>query len=80
MTKIYSTYQSRLLLEAAQLRIEAERIPRGRARDALLQRINKIELSATIEGWVNSSGLRRPDEWTPEAKTPTARTEVRPQR
>jgi hypothetical protein len=62
MTKIHNAYQLQLLMEAAQLRIEAAKIPCGRARDALLQRINRIELSATVEGWMNSPGLRCPEE------------------
>jgi hypothetical protein len=61
MTKIRNAYQLQLLMEAAELRMEAEKMPRGRARNALLQRINRLELSATVEGWVNSPGLRCPE-------------------
>jgi hypothetical protein len=64
MTKIHTSYQTVLLLEAAQLRIEAAKVPPGRARDALLQRISRLELAATVEGWVSSPGLRCPKETT----------------
>ncbi len=62
MVRIQNALQSQLLIEAAQLRIEAARLPFGRARDALLKRISRLELSATVEGWVNSPGLRCPEE------------------
>jgi hypothetical protein len=58
----FKIHLMRLLMEAAELRIEANKLPRGRARDALLQRADKIERSAIIEGWVNSPGLRTPEE------------------
>jgi hypothetical protein len=46
MTKVQNSFQMRLLMEAAALRIEANKLPRGRARDTLLQRADKIEWSA----------------------------------
>jgi hypothetical protein len=61
MTQIRNVYQLQLLMEAAELRMEAEKMPRGRALYALLQRISRLELSATVEGWVNSPGLRGPE-------------------
>lgn len=62
MSKIQNAYQFQLCREAEQLRAEAERLPHGRARDALLQRINRLELTAEIEGWLASPGLRQPEE------------------
>jgi hypothetical protein len=62
MSKIQNAYQCQLLREAAQLREEAERWPHGRARDALLQRVTRLELTAKIEGWISSPELRQPEE------------------
>lgn len=62
MSKIQNAYQFQLCREAELLRAEAERLPHGRARDALLQRVTRLELTAEIEGWLTSPGLRQPEE------------------
>lgn len=62
MTKIQSAYQLLLRREAEQLLREAETLPCGRAKDAMLQRVRRLERSATTEGWINSPGLRCPQE------------------
>jgi hypothetical protein len=61
MSLTHKAYPLRSLMEAAELRIEAAKLPRGRARDALLQRIDRIELSAKVNRWINSPGLRSPE-------------------
>ncbi len=63
MSKIQNAYQIQLCREAEQLREEAERVPpHGRARDALLQRVTRLELTAKIEGWLSSPELRQPED------------------
>jgi hypothetical protein len=62
MSKIQNAYQIQLCREAEQLRAEAERLPHGRARDALLQRVIRLELTAKIDGWITSPELRQPEE------------------
>lgn len=62
MSKIQNAYQIQLCREAEQLRAEAERLPHGRARDAMLQRVTRLELTAKIEGWITSPELRQPEE------------------
>lgn len=62
MTKIQSAHQSQLRREAERLSREAETLPCGRAKDALLERVRRLERSATTEGWINSPGLRCPQE------------------
>lgn len=61
MSKIQSSLQSQLRAQAKQLRQDADSLPRGPARDALLLRADKIESTAIIEGWANSAGLRCPE-------------------
>lgn len=62
MSKIQNAYQIQLCREAELLRAEAERLPHGRARDAMLQRVIRLELTAKIEGWITSPELRQPEE------------------
>jgi hypothetical protein len=62
MTRIQSSYQAQLRSLAAQLRIEADTIPCGRARDGLLRQAEKLESSAVVEGWISSSELQPPME------------------
>ncbi|WP_424630699.1 hypothetical protein [Bradyrhizobium sp. SYSU BS000235] len=57
MSKIQDAYQIQLCREAEQLRAEAERLPHGRARDAMLQRLTRLELTAKIQGWLTSAEL-----------------------
>lgn len=61
MSKLQSAQQSQLWIEAQQLRREAEILPAGRARDGLLERASRLELSATVHGWISSPGLRCPE-------------------
>lgn len=58
MNRIQSAYQAQLRHQAHLLRQEADTLPRGRARDALLQQAHRLERSAIIEGWVSSSELQ----------------------
>ena len=45
---------------ARETRAEAEKIPEGRARDALIKRANQLDMAYNIEAWLNSPGLRQP--------------------
>lgn len=57
MTRVRTQLQMQLLIEAAQLRIEVSRVPKGKAKDALFQHINALEQAAIIEGWINAPGF-----------------------
>lgn len=46
---------------AEQCRDEARNAPHGQARDNLLEKANKLEAAARLEGWLNSPGLRAPE-------------------
>jgi hypothetical protein len=60
MTKVQSTYQLQLRAQAVLLRQEADTLPRGRARDALLQQAQRLDRSAIVEGWVSCNELQPP--------------------
>ena len=50
--------QDQLKLRATQLQREAEALPEGRERDALLHRVTKIESAGyVIDKWTSSPGL-----------------------
>lgn len=78
MAQIRSIYREQILIEAAQLRIEAAKLPPGRARDAILQRVSRLELSANIDGWINSPGLRCPEDKPNESSRRELRDRTRP--
>jgi hypothetical protein len=61
MTRIQSAYQAELRHQASLLRQQVDTLPRGRARDALLQQAQRLERSAILEGWACSE-LRPPKE------------------
>ncbi|MEH2513974.1 hypothetical protein V1291_005328 [Nitrobacteraceae bacterium AZCC 1564] len=46
---------------AEQCRDEARNTPQGQARDELLEKADKLEAAARLEGWLNSPGLRAPE-------------------
>lgn len=77
MIRIQSSYQAQLRSLAAQLRIEADTLPRGPARDGLLQRAEKLECSAVMEGWISSSELQPPMEKINEPSCNQPKLDVR---
>ncbi len=43
-------------------RAEAESLPHGRARDAMLKRAHQLETACHVNEWISSPGLRPPVE------------------
>lgn len=52
--------RARLSREAKACRDEAERLPQGPRREALLQQAKQTETAAHIDEWAKSPGLVRP--------------------
>lgn len=52
--------ETRLAQQAIRLREEAERLPHGRARDALERRARQAETGSHISGWLQSNELQEP--------------------
>lgn len=46
---------------AEECRDQARNTPVGQAREELLEKANKLEAAARLEGWLNSPGLRAPE-------------------
>jgi hypothetical protein len=55
-----STVQQRLSAWAEQLRAQAAQLPPGPERDGLLMKAREADMSAHIDGWINSRGLQPP--------------------
>jgi hypothetical protein len=55
-----STVQERVSAWAAQLRAQAAQLPPGPKRDGLLMKAREADMSARINGWINSRGLQPP--------------------
>jgi hypothetical protein len=55
-----STVQQRLSAWAEQLRAQAAKLPPGPRREGLLMKAGETDLSAQIDGWINSPGLQPP--------------------
>jgi hypothetical protein len=54
-------FQDRLELQAVQLAEEAESLPQGRRREALLRKAREMNTaSQIIDSWISSPGLRAP--------------------
>lgn len=47
--------------DARRCRLEARRLPPGKARDALLKKARQAEAAANLAGWVESPGLKPPE-------------------
>lgn len=54
------TLRRRLSREAKACRDEAEKLPQGHRREALLQQAKQTETAAHIDEWAKSPGLERP--------------------
>ena len=52
--------QDRLAAWATEVRAQADKLPPGPERDALLKRARQAETASHIEDWANSSGLQSP--------------------
>ena len=58
--KQVKSFEERLAEQAKLCREEAARIPRGAARDLLLQRAEQAERAVHMNAWLTSPGLRAP--------------------
>jgi hypothetical protein len=52
--------QDRLNAWAAQVREQAEMLPPGPERDALLKKVRQADTASHLEDWANSPGLQPP--------------------
>jgi hypothetical protein len=55
------SFPDRLANEADRLRKEAEAVPHGPERDALLKKARQADVAARTDEWLSSLGLRSPD-------------------
>ena len=53
-------FGERLSAQAQLLKDEAQRLPPGRARDALLRSVRQIEAAVKVNEWLTSPGLQPP--------------------
>lgn len=67
MNRIQSAYQTQLRNQAYLLRQEAETLPRGRPRDALLRQAQRLEQAAVMDGWLSCTELQPPKEFASAA-------------
>jgi hypothetical protein len=56
-----SSLKERLTAWAKEAREQAEKLPPGNEREALLRKAREAHVAANIDGWANSPGLRPPD-------------------
>jgi hypothetical protein len=54
------TFKERLIEQSQLWKAEAERIPRGAARELLLERARQAETALHLDEWLSSSGLQPP--------------------
>jgi hypothetical protein len=55
------SFPDRLANEAERLREEAEKLPHGLERDALLKKARQAKTALQMEEWISSPGLRPPE-------------------
>jgi hypothetical protein len=54
------SFHDRLASEAARLREEAEALPHGPERDALLKKARQADIASHMDEWLSSPGLQPP--------------------
>jgi hypothetical protein len=54
------SFPDRLASEAARLREEAEALPHGPERDALLKKARQADIASHMDEWLSSPGLQPP--------------------
>lgn len=57
---IQLSFNERLAAQARLLKEEAESLPPGRPREALLRRVRQIEAAVKVNDWLSSPGLQAP--------------------
>jgi hypothetical protein len=55
------SFPDRLAIEAERLREEAEALPQGPGRDALLKKARQADIATHMDEWLSSPGLRSPE-------------------
>jgi hypothetical protein len=55
------SFQNRLELVANKLKAEAEALPQGQEREALLRKARQTETASHVNEWLSSPGLRAPN-------------------
>jgi hypothetical protein len=55
------SFPDRLAIEAERLREEAEALPHGPERDALLKKARQADIATHMDEWLSSPGLRSPE-------------------
>ncbi len=55
------SFPDRLASEAERLREEAEKLPHGPERDALLKKVRQANTARHLSEWLTSPGLQPPD-------------------
>ena len=63
------SFEVRLANEAQRWRMEADKLPPGNERDALLNKARQADTAVRIARWVNPAGLQPPE--YPTATSPT---------
>lgn len=53
-------FQERLMLETNRLKDEANKLPHGPLRDAMIQKAHQTETAMHVDRWVSSPRLRAP--------------------
>jgi hypothetical protein len=61
-TKHVGPSEGRLTAEARELRRQAAQLPPGSERDRLLRKAKHHDTSANMTAWINSPGLRPPEQ------------------
>jgi hypothetical protein len=54
------SFNERLTAQAKLLKQEAQSLPPGRPRDALVRRVRQIEAAVKVNDWLSSPGLQAP--------------------
>ena len=58
--KLEQALRVRLIKEARLAREKAEQLPRGEERQALLKKAREADITASLDEWLNSPGLKPP--------------------
>lgn len=57
---VKSSLQDRLQLEANRLQLEADTLPHGPERDAIIRKARQLQTASHMDEWLSSPGLQPP--------------------
>jgi hypothetical protein len=60
MQKRFGSFEDRLAEEMQRLSEQAQTVPAGQERDALLKKVRQAKVAAEISQWLSSPGLQPP--------------------